>query len=90
MKTLTKGVNFSAMMSYFGPVQIAYGMISPAKIINITDIRMAKAGGTTLSKNIGNDSMQKALPISKVQSSIWCCLIIGNIMLAYLYYSAVP
>jgi hypothetical protein len=34
--------------------------------------------------------MQKAFPISNVQSSIWCYLIIGNIMLAYLYYSNVP
>jgi hypothetical protein len=45
-------------------------MISPANIIKITDIRTAKAGGTTLSKNIGRDSMQKAFPISNVQSSI--------------------
>jgi hypothetical protein len=70
MNTLTKGVSFSAMISYFGPVHTAYGMISPANIIKITDIRTAKAGGTTLSKNIGRDSMQKAFPISNVQSSI--------------------
>lgn len=45
-------------------------MISPAKIIKITDISTANAGGTTLSKNIGSDSIQNAFPISNVQRSI--------------------
>lgn len=70
IKTLTNGVNFSAIINCLGPVHKAYGIISPAKIINMTEISTAKAGGTTLSKNIGNDSIQKAFPISNVQSNM--------------------
>lgn len=90
IKTLTNGVSFSAIINCLGPVHKAYGIISPAKIINMTEISTAKAGGTTLSKNIGNDSIQKALPISNVQSNMWCYLMIGRIVLACLCYSFVP
>ena len=66
---MTNGVNLSAISNYLGPVQSAWGNISPAKIINMTEIMIAIAGGTTLSKNIGNASIQKAFPINRVHSS---------------------
>lgn len=65
-----------------GPVHIACGNISPAKTIKKTEIRIAKAGGTTLSKKMGNDSIHKALATNNVQSNIWCCYKIGNIIAA--------
>ena len=66
---LTNGVSLSAISNYLGPVQRAWGKISPAKIMNITEIIIANAGGTTLSKKIGNASIQNAFPINRVHSN---------------------
>lgn len=66
----TKGVIFSAISNYLGPVHIAYGNISPPNTMNITDINTANAGGTTLSKNIGNASMAKALVHNNVHNNL--------------------
>lgn len=57
------------MASWFGPVHIAYGNISPQKTMNITEIKIAKAGGTILSKKIGIASIAMAFVTSKVHKS---------------------
>ena len=64
----------------------AYGIISPANTINITEINIAKAGGTTLSKNIGRASIQNALATSNVHNNKWCLYNRGNIIYAFFYH----
>jgi hypothetical protein len=49
---------------------MAYGSISPAKIIKNTDIATARKGGTTLSKKIGSASNENALPTNSVHNKI--------------------
>ena len=48
--------------------------------MNTTEIRIANAGGTTLSKNIGRDSIQKALATNNVHSNRWCLYNRGSII----------
>lgn len=70
IKNLTSGTIFCAIQSYFGPVQYAYGRISPTVTTATTDIATAIYEGTMASKNIGSASIASELEINNVDSKI--------------------
>ena len=65
-RNLTKGANALAILSWFGPVQIAYGITSPKNKTAVTDIMIAQTEGTSSSRKIGSASIAHALERSKV------------------------
>ena len=66
MRTLMTGATFSAMMSYWGPMQIACGMISPKKRTAVTEMITAHKEGTRRSRKMGRASMAVAFDINNV------------------------
>jgi hypothetical protein len=66
MRTLMTGATFSAMISYWGPMQIAWGMISPKKRTAVTEMITAHKEGTRRSRKMGRASMAVAFDINKV------------------------
>ena len=69
MNTLTTGVIFSAIFICEGPVQYAWGKISPKITTKIVEIKTAAKAGTILCRKTGKDSMAKALETNKVPNN---------------------
>ena len=88
MSTLVTGARKAAILIWSGPVQMAWGMISPKIRTAMTDINIATAAGTIASiiniyiyiyiyelvipKNIGRASRANALASKRVTNSQWC------------------
>lgn len=68
IKNLTAGAIFSAIMSYYGPMQMAWGIISPKKSTIVTEIKTAYKDGTRASRKIGSASIAVALAKRRVTS----------------------
>lgn len=66
MRTLINGDIPSAIWSYLGPVQTAWGITSPKNNTAVTEIITAHTEGTILSKKIGSASMAVALESNNV------------------------
>mmetsp|Transcript_77330 Transcript_77330/g.236696 ORF Transcript_77330/g.236696 Transcript_77330/m.236696 type:complete len:272 (+) Transcript_77330:96-911(+) len=64
----TTGTMRAASFSWFGPVKIADGMISPKSSTTVTDSNTASQDGTSRSRNKGNASFAAALMRSSVTS----------------------
>ena len=66
ISSFTTGATFSAMISCWGPMQIACGMISPKKRTAVTEMITAHKEGTRRSKKMGKASMAVAFDSNKV------------------------
>mmetsp|Transcript_72414 Transcript_72414/g.155024 ORF Transcript_72414/g.155024 Transcript_72414/m.155024 type:complete len:259 (+) Transcript_72414:337-1113(+) len=65
-RTLTPGANLAAMESWFGPVNMADGMISPNTSTKETEMSTAAHAGTRLSRKTGNASFAIAFTTRRV------------------------
>ena len=68
MRSLTTGATFSAMISCWGPIQMACGMISPKKRTAVTEMITAHKDGTKRSRKMGKASIAVAFDSNKVAS----------------------
>ena len=66
MRSLTTGATFSAIISCWGPMQIACGMISPKKRTAVTEMITAHKEGTRRSRKRGKASIAVAFDSNKV------------------------
>jgi hypothetical protein len=72
------GTNLLASSSFFGPVNMAVGRISPKINTKVTDSRTDTTGDTSFSKNSGRASAANAFRSRSVTRRRWRFLIIGR------------
>jgi len=87
ISNFTIGHISTAILFWLGPVQSAWGMISPNANTPVTEHTMAAHDGRSLSRLIGSASIAPALHNRRVTSIQWYWSITGKIFSAYFFAS---